>query len=187
MKAAMKPIRFLLHPLPLLIAAVLAVASPWATAVPDHPASPRVTVTWTNPAAFSDARYDQGFSRRNPEQWLGTLARYVQQRAARRLAPGQHLAVTFTDVQRAGIHEPWRGPLWSDVRIVKDPYAPSIDLRFTLTDANGKVLDEGRRTLRDLAFLHRGGRLGDDPLHFEKRLLDDWLQREFPTVQARHG
>ena len=174
----MKPIASC-RPFPLLIAAALSVASPLATALSNNQAAPRVVVTWTDPAAFADVRYDPGFTLEKPEQWLGTLARYLQQRADRRLPPGQHLSVTFTDVQRAGIREPWRGPQWSDIRIVKDPYSPRIDLRFTLTDANGQVLDEGSRTLRDLAFLHRGGPLGDDPLRFEKRLLDDWLRREF--------
>ena len=177
----MKPFRF--RPLPLLLTAALGVTAPLAATTTDT-APARIVVTWTNPAEFTDVRYDTSFSRQSPEQWLGSLARYLQQRAEQRLPPGQHLDVTFTDIQRAGIYEPWRGPQWSDIRIVKDPYSPRIDLRFTLTDANGKVVDEGTRTLRDLAFLHRNLPLGSDPLRFEKRLLDDWLRREFPSTRG---
>lgn len=176
----------ILNPSALLVAAALSLASPFAAAVSTRADAPSVVVTWSNPADFSDARYNPGYPGQPPERWLGTLARYLQQRATPRLAPGEHLDVTFTDVQRAGITEPWRGPLWNDIRIVKDLYPPRIDLRFTLTGANGEVLDEGTRSLRDLAFLHRAQRLGGDPLLFEKRLLADWVQREFPAP-ARRG
>ncbi|NCT66872.1 MAG: DUF3016 domain-containing protein [Rhodanobacteraceae bacterium] len=174
----MKPIRLLSRPLPLLLTAALGIATPLMAAATDA-AAPHVVVTWTNPAKFTDVRYDTSLSRQDPEQWLGELARYLQQRAEQRLPPGEHLDVTFTDIQRAGMYEPWRGPQWNDIRIVKDVYSPRIDLRFTLTGADGKVLEEGTRTLRDLAFLHRDLPLGGDPLRFEKRLLDDWLRREF--------
>lgn len=179
----MKRTRFLSRLLPLLLAAVLPLASALATATPQR-STPRVTVDWTNPADFSDTRYNPGFPRERPEQWLGRLARYLSQRAERRLPPGDRLSVTFLDLQRAGIVEPWRGPQWSDIRIVKDPYSPWIKLRFTLTDADGRVLDQGERTLRDPLFLHRAGSLRGEPLGFEKRLLDTWLRREFPAPGA---
>ena len=62
---------------------------------------------------------------------------------------------------------------------------PSIDLHFTLTAADGTTLSEGQRSLRDPAFLSRGVLYSrDDPLRFEKRLLDEWLRREFPQARA---
>lgn len=148
----------------------------------DDAPSARVTVDWTDPANFSDTRFNPGLNRNHPEQWLGQLSRHLQQRADRVLPPGDRLAVTFTDVQRAGTYEPWRGPQWSDVRIIKDAFPPSIDLHFTLTDAQGRTVAEGDRKLRDLGFLQRGAPLDTDPLRFEKRLLDDWLRREFGTA-----
>ena len=91
------------------------------------------------------------------------------------------LRVTVTDVDMAGDFEPWRGPRFDDVRIVKDIYPPRIELRFRLLDANGSVLREGERTLRDSAFLMRDGAHETDSLRFEKRLLDQWLRKEFGT------
>jgi hypothetical protein len=67
------------------------------------------------------------------------------------------------------------------VRVVKDIYPPRIDLRFRLTDADGRTLSEGERSLRDSAFLTRDGLDSNDPLRFEKRLLDSWLRKEFAT------
>ncbi len=155
----------------------LALACAMATA---HADAPRVRVDWTNPAGFSDVRQSMCRTRTNPEEWLGDLANYMQRRAERVIGAGQHLEVTFTDVMRAGVCEPWRGPRWDDVRIVKNIYPPSIDLHYVLTDADGTTLRKGEAKLSDLAYLNRGTPNSNDPLRYEKRMLDSWLRREFP-------
>jgi hypothetical protein len=147
----------------------------------------RIEVNWTNPTDFADARQNppgSSIGRTSPQEWLGDLAKYLQRRGERVLAPGQRLDVTFTDVKRAGTYEPWRGPQWDDIRVIKDIYPPLIDLRFKLTDASGSTLRDGERKLRDPAFLSRGTLNQDDPLRFEKHMLDDWLRREFPLAGA---
>jgi hypothetical protein len=146
----------------------------------------RVQVDWTDPQQFTDVRESPASSPagRHPEEWLQTLARWLQGRADRSLPQGQHLQVTFTDIKRAGSFEPWRGPQWADIRVIKDIYPPRIDLRFTLTDANGKTLASGERKLTDLAFLARGTINTDDPLRYEKRMLGDWLRTEFGAVSS---
>ena len=156
-----------------------ATTAPRAAAPNSH-----VLVNWNDPANFSDTRSNLCRNRVKPEEWLGQLARYVENRADRAIASGQTLKVTITDIQRAGQCEPWRGPNLDDVRIIKDIYPPSISLHFVLADANGHVVNEGDRTLRDSAFMHRDNMLNkDDPLRFEKRLLDDWLRKEFPNAR----
>lgn len=166
----------------LLLAAALAIAGP-AVGKSSDDADSRVQVTWTNPQDFSDAKQSPGSSihRPTPEEWLTELAKHLRYRADRALPPGDRLEVTFTDVQRAGTYEPWRGPRWDDVRVIKDIYPPRIDLTFKLTDASGAVVKEGKRELRDPAFLQRGIANQTDPLRFEKRMLDDWLRSEFPA------
>ena len=80
--------------------------------------------------------------------------------------------------------EPWRGPRFDDVRIVKDIYPPRISLSFRLTDAEGNVVKEGKRELRDLAFMMKiNMSFRDDSVRYEKALLDDWLRAEFPRVR----
>ncbi|MEO7325092.1 MAG: DUF3016 domain-containing protein [Dokdonella sp.] len=142
-------------------------------------APPPVKVDWTDPSAFAEVRQNACHNRVKPEEWLTALARHVQRRAGKVIAAGQHLDVTLTDIRRAGACEPWRGPRWDDVRVVKDIYSPRIDLRYTLTTADGKLVRSGEATLRDLGFLNRATASDDDPLRFEKRMLDDWLRREF--------
>ena len=162
-----------------VVAIALAFASV-ASAAPQASDS-RVQVDWTKPGDFSEAKQypGTGLGRESPDEWLTDLANHLRYRAERVLPQGDDLHVTFTNVQRAGTYEPWRGPQWDDVRIIKDIYPPRIDLTFTLTDANGGVVKEGKRELRDPAFLQRGILNESDPLRFEKRLLDDWLRNEF--------
>jgi hypothetical protein len=68
------------------------------------------------------------------------------------------------------------------VRIVRDLYPPRIDLSFTLTDADGTMIKTGERKLRDLAFMTpMRVTYCNDPLRYEKKLLAEWLDREFPA------
>ncbi|WP_395680550.1 DUF3016 domain-containing protein [Dokdonella sp.] len=139
----------------------------------------RVRVDWTDPAQFTELKHYRSFRDMRPAEWLDPLAQHLRKRAERVLPPGDRLEVTFTDVQRAGNYEPWHGPRLDDVRIVRDIYPPRIDLRFRLIDANGGIVREGERMLRDSAFLMRDGAHETDSLRFEKRLLDQWLRKEF--------
>jgi hypothetical protein len=146
----------------------------------DRPTASAVEVTFVEPNKFTDLkdRYTS-LEEANPA-YLKELQEHLQRVAARRLAPGQRLVVSITNVDMAGDFEPWRSPQYQDVRIVKDIYPPRIDLSFQLLDAGGAVIAQGQRELRDLAFNMRiSGVSNNDPLRHEKALLDDWIRREF--------
>lgn len=179
----------------LLAAALTAIATP-ALARDDvtDPDTPRslpgdspVAVQWTDPAAFSDIRFSGNRWEARRGDWVEQIARYVRQRAERELPPGTTLDVTLRDIRRAGMYEPWRGPELDHVRIVKDLYPPRIDLDFVLRDADGHVVAEGARELRDMGFLNRAGMIGNsDSLRYEKQLVDDWLRRDLrPAIAQR--
>ncbi len=137
-----------------------------------------VSVSWTDAARFSDAR-DSRDTLAMREAWVSELGRHLAERAAEQLPPDQKLEVRFTDIQRAGGYEPWRGPQADRVRIVRDVYPPRIALEFSQLAADGRVVHSGRRELRDLGFLTRPNRYASDPLGHEKLLLDDWVRKEF--------
>jgi len=172
----------------LALAGLLAAGS--ATARPANnvadPQAPRalaadgpVQVQWNDPAGFTELRQSRNRWEAQRGDWVVQLAQYLRQRAAGQLPEGQQLAVTITDIKRAGDYEPWHGPRLDDVRIMRDIYPPRINLQFTLTDAQGQVIDQGERKLVDSGYLYGGTRLSDtDPLRYEKRMLDDWLHRE---------
>ena len=117
---------------------------------------------------------------------LGDLGLDLERAVRPRLPAGSSLRVAILAVDLAGRYEPWHPPQLAGVRIVRDVYSPSIDLEFTLTDAAGAVSKGGRRTLRDPS----GAILGTpdlpaDPLRFEKLLLRNWVEREFPATNPR--
>lgn len=170
----------------LLVASAIAITNVASAAGPQSGADSRVQIDWTKPDTFSESKTyaGTGLGRQDPDEWLGDLADHLRYRAERILPQHEHLVVTFTNVQLAGTYEPWRGPRWDDVRVIKNIYPPRIDLKFTLTGANGAVVKEGERKLRDPAFMQRGILNETDPLRFEKRMLDDWLRKEFADARG---
>jgi hypothetical protein len=63
---------------------------------------------------------------------------------------------------------------------MRDIYSPRIDLDFKLVDQDGNVLREGKRTLRDLDYLHSGVGVpaaSGTSLYYDKALLRRWLRR----------
>jgi len=158
----------------LLCLACLALAAAVAQAATTPDA---VSVRYKDPQHFTEAMRSRGVHLANPDAYLAPLKAHIVQRAARILAPGQRLEIEVTDVVLAGAYEPWRGPDFNDVRIVKDIYPPRIDLNFTLYGADGKVLRQGQRKLRNAAFLSSSSPVDQDSLRYEKSLIDRWLRR----------
>ncbi len=158
----------------LLCIACLAFASVIAQAAtpPDN-----VNVHYKDPQNFTEAKRSFGMHLVDADDYLKPLKAYIAERASRVLAPGQRMDIEVTDVDRAGEYEPWRGPRFEDVRVIKDIYPPRIDLNFTLYDADGKVLGQGSRKLRDPAFLSHSFATDQDSLRYEKSLIDLWLRR----------
>lgn len=141
-----------------------------------------VAVRWDDPAAFTELRASGNRWEAARGDWVRELAGYLRKRATPLLLPGQRLDVTLHNIKRAGNYEPGRQPGTDNVRMVRDLYPPRIALSFRLRNADGQDVSAGERKLTDLAFLDRTPHVTDtDPLRYEKRLIDDWLQREFAT------
>lgn len=171
--------------LPLLLAALGLASAGSLRAYDPAKGVPQTQVVYFEPEKFTDVRGSgSGDTESARNATLDELRTYIAKQANRLLAPGQQLKITVSDIDLAGDFEPWRGPQWDDVRIVKDIYPPRIKLAFQLTDANGTVLKQGDRDLRDLSFMLKLSINRDDPRRYEKDLLDDWLREEFGRVKA---
>lgn len=143
------------------------------------PESGAVTVDWTDPAEFSDIKRSGNRREASRGNWVQQLARHLQQSANRQLPDGERLEVTITDIDRAGHYEPSFGAS-PDIRVLRDIYPPAVTLEFRRYDSSGSLIGEGERRLSDLNYLSRSPtRLRNDSLHYEKRLIDDWVRREF--------
>jgi hypothetical protein len=146
----------------------------------------RVSVVYVDPAKFTDVRDSYTGTDSGRDDILDRIREYVQDEAKQYIPEGDKLFISVTDIDLAGDYEPWRGPRWDDIRIVKDIYPPRIVFSFRLTDPSGKVIKEGDRDLRDMAFLMKiTMAFQDDPLRHEKQLLDDWFRDEFRGMAKR--
>lgn len=161
---------------PLLVAGLLLAGCTTPTD-PNGVTAADITVEFQNPDGFRDVRDSLGGS--TDENALAALRTWLQENAPARLAAGQKLRVTFTDIDLAGDYLP--GMTVDRVRIIRGIYIPRMELAFAVTDAAGQVVKQGTRTLTNLDFQSTGRRIGSDqPYFYDKMLLDDWLRKEFP-------
>jgi len=163
-----------------IAAACLVFATSAVMARSNEPLPARVQVTWAPTATLSEVKDNQmqnGWLR--PEDWMRTLGDYLRTRADRLLPAGQQLQVTVDDIKLAGSFEPWHGPNLQDVRFMKDLYPPRLDLHYKLIASDGTTIRESGSKLLDMNYLQRAVPFANDPLRYDKRLIDDWLNREF--------
>ena len=134
-------------------------------------------VQFVHPEKFSDSgkRYQWVDS----DTALAGLKEHLVKQAATMLPADQKLVINVTDVDLAGWYDP-RQLASRERRIVTESHPPRIDLDFRLLAADGTVLKEGQRNLRDYSFM-TSPNLGyqNDYLRYEKTMLDDWLKQEF--------
>jgi len=142
--------------------------------------TPAVRVEYLHPEKFSDVGNRRSSSDQVRADYLEQLARHLAGRAAALLPEGDKLSVSITEVDMAGDFEPWR---WGEIRVVRDIYPPRIDLSFSLAGSDGRLIKRGERALRDPAFLETASGYRDDPLRYEKLLIDHWLGEELSREQ----
>ncbi len=167
----------------IILATLLAAAggaSVFAAAPAASGTAARVTVNFVDPQKFTDLKYDT---------WQGTSTGLMDQlrsfmvRTGQPYVPaGMHLDIKVTNVDLAGEFEPWRGPNFDDIRIVRSVYPPRINLEYTLTGPQGNVVKSGKSDLFDPGFQLRIAWPQDDYLRYEKSMLRDWFSTEFRDV-----
>jgi hypothetical protein len=156
-----------------LVAAAATAGPVQAAAVGATRKSDRIEVGYRDVARLTEFDSSPGARR----DWVDALSKYTLVQAGRVLPAGQKLSVTIIDVQRAGGYEPGRMPATPDIRIVRESTPPRIDLSFRIESAQGAVLKEGERRLRDANFMNRVRHRGE-ALGYEKNLIDDWLRKD---------
>jgi hypothetical protein len=137
---------------------------------------PRTEVIFDHPENFTDVKDGEFETDKGRDAILARIRDYLVKRTASLLPEGDRLTVTFTDIDLAGDFEPWRGPWWSDVRIVKPIYPPAFKFSYAVTDPSGRVVKQGSEDIRDLDFQMRSTLDASDSLRYEKDILDDWAR-----------
>lgn len=138
-----------------------------------------VQVSFAKPESFSDIRDNQGF--RKPEV-LDDLKVFLVAELEKRL-PGRDVRVEVTDVDLAGEYEPffWRG---QGLRVMRSYTSPAIELSYEVRQGD-QLVQQGKTRLRDMNY-QDGFNLfsSGDSLRYEKRMLEQWMKREFSTAVA---
>lgn len=150
--------------------ALLANSAAWA----------EVSVTYVKPDDYTDMPFSQIERERTLKEFSAYFAKLDK-----KLPPGQSLRIEVLDIDLAGRLYPRRSG--DDLRILKGGADwPRIHLRYTL-EQDGQVLRSGDEQLSDMAYQDRLGRNFDnEPLRYEKRMLDDWFDKAIvPKVAAR--
>jgi hypothetical protein len=167
---------------PLLTGVFLASVAACAVAAPNEkpPLPDRIQVSWAPTEKLTEVK-DNQIQRGNlkPDEWQKMISDHMRKRADATLPAGQRLEVTIDDIKLAGAYEPWRGPNAQDIRVMKDVYPPRMDLHYRLLAADGSTIRDGEGKLRDMAYLQRSMPITTDPLRYDKRMIDDWLRKEF--------
>jgi hypothetical protein len=168
-----------------ILVTLLGVLPAFAAKETPHKILARAEVNFFEPRKFTDVK-DSSMGDYERTTYLDQIRDHLLEQAKYYVPENHTLVVTFTDIDMAGDFEPWRGPRFDDIRIVKDIYPPRLVLTFQLRDGEGQVVKEGRRELRDLAFLMKiTMAFRDDSVRHEKGLIDDWLRAEFPRVRSK--
>lgn len=140
---------------------------------------PKVEISFVAPEKFTDVKNGSMDSERGRDALLNQLKEHLVTQGSKYLSPDQRLEIKVTEVDLAGDFEPWRGPDFNDIRIVKEIYPPRVNLEFRLIGADGKVVSEGKRQLRDLSYLQTISLPTSDTLRHDKEMLSNWLRQEF--------
>jgi hypothetical protein len=160
--------------------ATLLFACAAGAADPSKPA--RAEVVFDHPENFTDVKDSVSPTEKGREGILEQIRRFIVSEADHYVPEGWRLTMTFTDIDLAGDFEPWLGPRYDDIRIVKPIYPPAFKFAYTVTDASGKVVKRGTEDIRDLGFDLRVSIDRNDPLRYEKDILQDWLRGTFKDL-----
>jgi len=140
-----------------------------------------VTVSFTNSPSHRFA--DAGATPWEEQSNLQSLARHLESLGQRYLPAQQTLKIEVLDVDLAGEMRLGKRPSVRELRVAKGSADwPRITVRYTL-ESNGKVLRSAEETIADMDYTHHlSSYRGDEPLHYEKRMLDEWFRTRFAST-----
>jgi len=162
----------------ILIVMSLAAVGAALTAGANQPGAP-VRVTYVAPGTFTDVSDESMASDNYREHVLAEFKTEIESLARDFITGGRRLEVIVTDIDLAGGFEPWRGPGFNHIRIMRDVYPPYLKLEFRLLGPDGKVVSEGKRELRRSGYLMTTALPTYDPLRYDKENIRAWMRREF--------
>ena len=153
-------------------------------------AAATVEVTWENPKDYTDVKPSNESRKHFRNRVFKRLDEHFA-KLAEKLPDGQMLQIKVTDLDLAGQVWPASfvgfGSGGSDVRLIKRIDIPRMEFSYKLLGADKQVIQEADVKIKDMAFqdrLRSGFR--DEPLRYEKHMIKDWFNDEFPELIAKN-
>lgn len=138
--------------------------------------TPKLDLIFQNPSKFRDIRDQEPPTDKGQLNILSNLKDAIAYYASHDVPNGDHLKMTFTDIRLAGDFEPWRGPDWDQIRVVRSIWYPYFKFTWQLTGPSGQILKQGSENLQDMNFQMRPVLDLSDPLRYEKDILREWME-----------
>lgn len=150
-----------------------------------------VKITWEEPESYSDVRPTNEARKRFRERTLNDLEAHISELASG-LPESQVLSMTVTNVDLAGQVWPsqfvgFGNGAGNDVRIIKRIDIPRMTFSYSLSNADGQVIQRGDQVqLKDMDFMESNIRRNrTESLSYEKAMLDEWFADTFSAQVAQ--
>lgn len=146
-----------------------------------------LNINWKDPQEYRDIRAGTVMNQEQFEQRvIGELTEQFEESAQRLLPSNYVLDIAVDNVDLAGDIEYFIGPFNQDMRVVRDLYFPRLDFSYELRDSEGKVVARGEEDVKDTNFYVMREYVRDEPLFYEKQMIDDWFYDTFfEDISAR--
>lgn len=117
---------------------------------------------------------------------LKEFEKHLKELGERYLPKGDMLEIGVDDIDMAGPNTPWSTPDYDDARFIRDMRPPVITLHYTWRDKAGKLKADKQEEVTEQNFMivrGSGYHTNNDPLYYEKDLLDRWFSRTFSLTE----
>lgn len=139
-----------------------------------HQSGGNAVVEFVQPERFSDIKLRDTPPERAREVLLPDLEAFIQKQAQRYLSAGHQLTMRITDIDDAG----WIWPVGASPKRTVRPSQPArIDFEYSLVDASGNSLSQGKQTLTDLPWDRSKIPFDQEDLPLIKQMLRDWIRK----------
>jgi len=146
------------------------------------PVFAEVTVRFEPAEQYTDLGLSGASTPAVQESLLKQLEKHLKQLGESDLPKGDTLEIEIRDVDMAGATEPWHSPNLINTRIIRDIYPPRLTRHYLWRDKTGRIKADREEKPSDLNYLMRldaARYLNNDPLRYEKALLDRWFKETF--------
>lgn len=151
----------------------------------DSPVFAEITVRFAPTDQYTDLAVGGSSTTAVQDDLLKQFEKHFKQLAERYLPIGDKLEIVVQDIDMAGATEPWHAPNLVDTRFIRDIYPPRISLHYLWHDKTGGLKADQQEKLSDLNYLMLldSAYYTNDPLRYEKTLLDRWFRRTFSNSE----